>query len=115
MHSDLLIANGMEVSTDLGHILVLGLDRYVPGIRRAEELRNVVEEAGAYMIVAHPFRHFFDPVHFLRQGRQPFSPTPEQAARPSAVHGRVRARRPARRIGSAYRQAASPGMRRAIL
>jgi hypothetical protein len=81
VHSDLLIANGMEVSTDLGHILVLGLDRYVPGIRRAEELRKVVEEAGAYMIVAHPFRHFFDPVHFLRQGREPFSLTPEQAAR----------------------------------
>lgn len=80
-HSDLFIANGMEVSTDLGHILVLGLDSYVAGIRRAEELRRVVQEAGAYMIVAHPFRHFFDPVHFRRQGREPFNLTPEQAAR----------------------------------
>ena len=71
----------MEVSTDLGHILTLGLDRYVPGIRRAEELRRVVQEAGGYMIVAHPFRHVFDPAHFRRTGREPFSMTPEQAAR----------------------------------
>ena len=80
-HNGLFVANGMEVSTDLGHILVIGLDRYVPGIRRAEELRRIVTEAGGYMVVAHPFRHFFDPVHFLRQGRAPFDLTPEQAAR----------------------------------
>ena len=30
----LLIASGMEVSTELGHILVIGLDKYVPGIQR---------------------------------------------------------------------------------
>ncbi len=81
-HGDrLFIANGMEVSTDLGHILVMGLDGYVPGIRRARELRRVVREAGGYMIVAHPFRHFFERVHFLREGREPFSLSPEQAAR----------------------------------
>jgi len=77
----LLVANGMEVSTDLGHILTLGLDHYVAGIRRAEELRRVVEEAGGYMIVAHPFRHLFDPAHFRRMGGEPFNLTPEQAAR----------------------------------
>jgi len=74
------VANGMEVSTDLGHILTLGLDRYVPGIRRADELRRVVREAGGYMIVAHPFRHFFDPAHHRRMGGEPFNLTPEQAA-----------------------------------
>ena len=77
----LFVANGMEVSTDLGHILTLGLDRYVPGIRRAEELRRVAREVGGYMIVAHPFRHFFDPAHFRRMGGEPFNLTPEQAAR----------------------------------
>ncbi len=77
----LFVANGMEVSTDLGHILTLGLDCYVPGIRRAEELRRVVQEAGGYMIVAHPFRHLFDPAHFRRMGGEPFNLTPEQAAR----------------------------------
>jgi predicted metal-dependent phosphoesterase TrpH len=75
------VANGMEVSTDLGHVLTLGLDRYVPGIRRAEELRRVVQDAGGYMIVAHPFRHVFDPAHFRRTGGEPFSMTPEQAAK----------------------------------
>lgn len=81
-HRDrLFIANGMEVSTDLGHILVTGLDGYVPGIRNAQELRRVVREAGGYMIVAHPFRRFFDRTHFLREDREPFSLTPEQAAR----------------------------------
>lgn len=77
----LFVANGMEVSTDLGHILTLGLDRYVPGIRRIEELRRVVDDVGGYMIVAHPFRHFFDPAHFRRTGGEPFRLTPEQAAR----------------------------------
>jgi predicted metal-dependent phosphoesterase TrpH len=77
----LFVANGMEVSTDLGHILTLGLGRYVAGIRRAEELRRVVQEAGGYMIAAHPFRHLFDPAHFRRIGREPFDLTPEQAAR----------------------------------
>lgn len=77
----LFVANGMEVSTDLGHILTLGLDHYVAGIRRAEELRRVVQELGGYMIAAHPFRHMFDPAHFRRMGGEPFDLTPEQAAR----------------------------------
>ena len=80
-YPDLLIANGMEVSTDMGHILALGLKEYVGGIRRCEELRRVADEQGAFLIVAHPFRHFFDPVYFTRQGKKPFTLTPEQAAK----------------------------------
>lgn len=79
-HSDLLVCNGMEVSTDLGHILALGMREYVGGIRKAETLRQVADEHGAFLIVAHPFRHFFDPVYFRRQGKEPFTLTPEQAA-----------------------------------
>jgi hypothetical protein len=37
------------------------------------------------MIVAHPFRHFFDPIHFRRDGRPPFEMTPEEAAERMAV------------------------------
>jgi hypothetical protein len=70
----------MEVSTDMGHMIVIGLDRYVPGIRRAAELRKVLDEAGGFMTVAHPFRHFFDPIHFRRDGRPPFEMTPAEAA-----------------------------------
>ncbi len=79
-HPDLLISNGMEVSTDLGHIIVLGIDAYVAGIRRCEELRRIVDDRGGYMVVAHPFRHHFDPVFSRRNGLQPFDLTPEQAA-----------------------------------
>jgi len=79
-HAPLFVNNGMEVSTDLGHMIVVGLKQYVTGIRRAEELRRVLDEIGGYMIVAHPFRHWFDPVYFRKQGKEPFTMTPEQAA-----------------------------------
>lgn len=77
--SGLFISRGMEVSTDLGHMIVIGLDHYVPGIHRIAELRRVVNEVSGFMFVAHPFRHFFDPVHFRRDGRQPPNLTPEEA------------------------------------
>jgi hypothetical protein len=79
--SGLFISGGMEVSTDLGHIVVIGLDRYLPGIRKAAELRRVVSEAGGFMFVAHPFRNFFDSFHFRRDSDQPPSLSPEEAAR----------------------------------
>jgi sugar phosphate isomerase/epimerase len=78
--SGLFVSRGMEVSTDMGHMIVIGLDRYVSGIRRAAELRKVLDEVGGFMTVAHPFRHFFDPIHFRRDGRPPFEMTPEEAA-----------------------------------
>lgn len=48
---------GMEVTTNLGHILVYGLDGYVSGIRDARVLRQVTRERGAIMIAAHPLRN----------------------------------------------------------
>lgn len=78
--SGLFVSRGMEVSTDMGHVIAIGLSQYVPGIRRAAELRRVLDDLGGMMIVAHPFRHFFDPVHFRRDGRPPFQMTPEEAA-----------------------------------
>src|SRR5262249_43668188 len=47
------------------------------GIRNCKELRRVVSEQGAFMIVAHPFRHFFDPVTFTRHGKEPPAMTVE--------------------------------------
>jgi predicted metal-dependent phosphoesterase TrpH len=79
--SGLFVSGAMEVSTDLGHIIVIGLDHYLPGIQRAAELRRVVTEVGGFMFLAHPFRHFFDPVHFRRDDSDPPSLTPEEAAR----------------------------------
>ena len=77
---DLFLSQGMEVSTDLGHIIVFGIYQYHAGIRSCERLREVADEIGAFITVAHPFRHFFDPVTFLRRGEPPFTMTPAEAA-----------------------------------
>lgn len=88
-NADLFINNGMEVSTDLGHMIVVGLDQYYSGIRNLRTLRQIADDKGAYVICAHPFRYFFDPVHFRRQGREPFNLTPEEAAEQMPVFGLV--------------------------
>ena len=80
-HEGIWVSNGMEVSTDMGHILAIGLKGYQSGIRRLEKLREIADEQGAFLVVAHPFRHFFDPVHFKREGKEPFTLMPEQAAK----------------------------------
>jgi predicted metal-dependent phosphoesterase TrpH len=56
---DFLILCGMEVSTDLGHILVYGLEEYVSGILYAETLRKVVDQVEGVMFAAHPYRRAF--------------------------------------------------------
>ena len=74
---DLFINFGMEVSTDLGHMLAIGLDSYEGGIHRAERLRAALDRVGGFLIVAHPFRHAFE----TRSGGQlPLALTAEQAA-----------------------------------
>jgi predicted metal-dependent phosphoesterase TrpH len=56
---DFLILCGMEVSTDLGHILVYGLEEYVSGILYADTLRQVVDKIDGVMFAAHPYRRAF--------------------------------------------------------
>ena len=88
-HEDFFVNFGMEVSTDLGHMLAIGLREYLPGIRRAEKLREELDSVGGFLIVAHPFRRLFDPVTAMRTGES-FDLTPEQAAEMpvfSVVHG----------------------------
>ena len=58
---DFVFLRGMEVSTNLGHILVYGLEDYVDGIWRASNLRQVTDQAGGVMIAAHPFRDSYIP------------------------------------------------------
>lgn len=79
-HDGFFINFGMEVSTDLGHMTAVGLTEYVGGIRKAENLRRLLDNLGGYLIVNHPFRHVFDPVTAMRKGGKPFDLTPEQAA-----------------------------------
>lgn len=79
--SPLFVNNAMEVTTDMGHIICVGLNEYVPGIRFLKKLRGIIDDVGGYLIVAHPFRHFFDPVYFMRQGKKPYDMVPEVLAR----------------------------------
>jgi hypothetical protein len=78
-HPDFLVNFGMEVSTDMGHMIAVGLRTYLPGIRRAEQLRAELDQLGGFLIVGHPFRRLFDPVTAMRTGEK-FELTPEQAA-----------------------------------
>jgi predicted metal-dependent phosphoesterase TrpH len=79
--SDLLVVNGMEVSTDMGHILAFGLPGFAPGIHRIADLRRIADEVGGYLAVAHPFRYWYEPVHFTRRGQTPPEMVPEVLAR----------------------------------
>jgi predicted metal-dependent phosphoesterase TrpH len=47
---------GVEISTDDGHILVFGIDKYVFGMHRSDTLAKYVEAADGVMVAAHPYR-----------------------------------------------------------
>ncbi|MBI5949573.1 MAG: PHP domain-containing protein [Chloroflexi bacterium] len=54
-HNFLVLA-GVEISTDDGHMLVFGIDKYVFGMHRVRELASYVEKAEGTMVAAHPYR-----------------------------------------------------------
>jgi predicted metal-dependent phosphoesterase TrpH len=56
-----LVFTGVEVSTELGDVLVFGANGVLHGVGRSAELRAVVDRVGGVMIAAHPFRRFFVP------------------------------------------------------
>ena len=58
---DLLLIRGVEIDTDMGHVLVFGLESYVSGISQMSELRRVVDESEGFVITAHPFRGIHSP------------------------------------------------------
>lgn len=89
-HPDFFVNFGMEVSTDLGHMIAVGLPTYLQGIRKAAKLREELDRLGGYLIVAHPFRRLFDPVTAMRTGEK-FELTPEQAAETMPVFKLVHA------------------------
>ncbi|MBI2936485.1 MAG: PHP domain-containing protein [Chloroflexi bacterium] len=57
--SGILALPGSEVNTEEGHLLVFGLRRYVFGMHRASFVKALAEEAGAAVILAHPYRRTF--------------------------------------------------------
>lgn len=76
-----LFLRGIEVSTDMGHVLVYGLHEYLTGIHKLENMRGIVRDLGGAMIMAHPYRTFTrqwgaagdpGPEFFQEACRQPF-------------------------------------------
>ena len=55
-HADILVLTGVEVTTELGHVLVYGLPSLIPRISEARLLRELCDEHGALMFLAHPAR-----------------------------------------------------------
>jgi predicted metal-dependent phosphoesterase TrpH len=53
---DYLVLPGCEVTTEEGHLLVYGLDRYIFGMHRAAFVKKLVDDAGGVIVVAHPYR-----------------------------------------------------------
>jgi len=49
---------GVEVSTELGDVLVFGVRALLLAGSRIEDLRRLVDEQGGLMIAAHPFRGY---------------------------------------------------------
>ena len=68
--SGLFVFTTREWSTEMGHIVVFGLDRKVRGITRARDLHRACDENGAFMVVCHPFRYFPGPSNRLFGGRR---------------------------------------------
>ena len=61
---EVTVLRGMELGTDVGHVLVFGLDRYSPELLFIDGLRTIVRAEGAAMVQAHPMRP-------LSSGRRP--------------------------------------------
>jgi predicted metal-dependent phosphoesterase TrpH len=78
-----LLLRGMEVTTDVGHIGVFGLERYIGGIYKLKELRRVADGEGGVLIANHPFRYKLDPkFSFINPDQEPIDPDhPDRAAK----------------------------------
>lgn len=81
--SGVICLRGMEVTTELGHVGVFGVDKYVGGIYKLAGLRKVVDACGGVMIANHPFRYKLDPrFSFINADNEPIdSAHPDRAAR----------------------------------
>jgi predicted metal-dependent phosphoesterase TrpH len=53
---EFLVLPGVEINTEVEHLLVFGLKKWIIGMTRAAFVRKLVDEVGGVMIVAHPFR-----------------------------------------------------------
>ena len=54
-----LVIPGVETNTEDGHMIVFGIDKFKFGMHHTDFLREMVDEKGGFMILAHPFRRNF--------------------------------------------------------
>jgi predicted metal-dependent phosphoesterase TrpH len=52
------VARGMEVTTEVGHVLVYGVHRFEPAMALLDALHRTVRREGALMYLAHPGRRY---------------------------------------------------------
>lgn len=64
---DFIVLGGIEVSTELGDVLIFGLESIPRSMYKASEIRKLVEESGGVMIAAHPFRSDFNRARFINR------------------------------------------------
>jgi hypothetical protein len=52
------VFRGIEVTTEVGHVLVFGAERFDPAMAVLAELRRIAREQDALMYLAHPSRRY---------------------------------------------------------
>ena len=55
---DFLLLRGMEVTTEVGHVLVFGMAQHRPAMATLAELHRIVRDEGGLMFLAHPSRRY---------------------------------------------------------
>jgi predicted metal-dependent phosphoesterase TrpH len=55
---DFPVFRGMEVTTEVGHVLVFGVSAHHPSMAQLSELQHIVRSEGALMYLAHPSRRY---------------------------------------------------------
>ena len=56
---DFPVFPGVEITTEEAHLLVFGLKKYTFGMHHTSFVRELVDEAGGFIIVAHPYRRHY--------------------------------------------------------
>ena len=52
----IVVLRGIEVTTDIGHVLAFGLSEYSRAFRSVETLRREADASGGVIFLAHPYR-----------------------------------------------------------
>jgi predicted metal-dependent phosphoesterase TrpH len=55
---DFVVLRGIEVTTEVGHVLVYGVSRHDPAMATLDELHRIARAEGGLMYLAHPSRRY---------------------------------------------------------